>query len=82
MGRTRNLHRKDPQKKFKCEICKKWKRGTRFYKSHSHYKCDVCLRELRKTQRGNLSCDVTDNPTRGNFMYMFKYRIFTTFLFY
>ena len=75
MPKVRKPNRKDPQKKFKCEICSKWKRGTRFYKSHSHYKCDVCLRKLRKTQGGNIRCDITVNPTKGTFMYMFKYVI-------
>ena len=73
MPKVRNLHRKDPQKKFKCKICKKWKRGTRFYKSHTTLHCVTCLSEKRKTQGGNNRCDVTDNPTRGSFMYMFKY---------
>ena len=75
MPKVRNLHRKDPQKKFKCKICKKWKRGTRFYKSHTTLECVTCLSEKRKTQGGNNRCDVTDNPTRGSFMYMFKYVI-------
>jgi len=75
MPKSRNPHRRNPQEKFKCEICNKWKRGTRFYKSHSHYKCDVCLRELRITQGGIIKCDITINPTKGMFMYMFKYVI-------
>ena len=75
MGRTRNPHRKDPNKSFRCKICNKWHSGKQFYKSHKTLNCVTCLRKKRKTQRGNLSCDVTDNPTRGNFMYMFKYVI-------
>ena len=75
MGRTRNLHRKDPQKKFKCKICKTWKRGNHFYKSHKTFNCVTCLRNLRKTQGGYLRCDITINPTKGNFMKMFKYVI-------
>ena len=45
------------------------------YKSHYHYKCVTCLRELRKTQGGYLRCDITIKPTKGNFMKMFNYVI-------
>ena len=75
MPKVPKPNRKDPQKKFKCEICKKWKRGNNFYKSHYRYKCVTCLRELRKTQRGVCKCDITIDPTKGNYMKIFKYVI-------
>lgn len=75
MCKVRNPNKKDPQKKFKCKICKTWKRGNYFYKSHKTSNCVTCLRNLRKTQGGNLRCDITINPTKGIFMKMFKYVI-------
>ena len=75
MGRTRNPHRKDPNKSFRCKICNKWHSGKQFYKSHKTLNCVTCLRKKRKTQGGYLRCDITINPTKGNFMKMFKYVI-------
>ena len=75
MGRTRNPHRKDPNKSFRCKICNKRQSGKQFYKSHKTLNCVTCLRKKRKTQGGYLRCDITINPTKGNFMKMFKYVI-------
>tara|TARA_B100001059_G_scaffold104616_1_gene104419 strand:- start:3644 stop:4099 length:456 start_codon:yes stop_codon:yes gene_type:complete len=75
MPKARKPNRKDPSKILRCKICKEWRRGNHFYKSHKTHNCVTCLSEKRKKQRGNQTGDVQDNPTRGNFMYIFNYVI-------
>lgn len=75
MPRTSNPNRKTPYKNFKCKICNIYQSGKQFYKSHTTLNCVTCLRKKRRTQGGHLREDITINPTKGNFMYMFKYVI-------
>lgn len=75
MPKVRNPNRKDPNKMLRCKICKEWRSGRQFYKSHTTLNCVTCLSEKRKKQRGNQTCDVEVKPTRGNFMYIFNYVI-------
>lgn len=75
MPKSKHPNRKDPHQQIKCNICKKYKRGTHFYKSHKTNDCVTCLSKKRKTQGGYLRCDITINPTKGNFIKMFKYVI-------
>ena len=75
MPKARNPTRKDPNIKFKCKICHTWKSGKYFYKSHKTLNCVTCLRNLRIKQGGICRRDITINPTKGNFMKMFKYVI-------
>lgn len=76
MPKARNPNRKDPNQQIKCTICKKYKRGTHFYKSHkTSDNCVTCLKEKRPTQGGYLRCDITVKPTKGMFMGIFNYVI-------
>jgi len=74
MPKLRNPHRKDPNKSFRCKICKEWQSGKQFYITHTTLNCVTCLSKKRKEQGGYLRCDITKtSTTKGNFMRMFKY---------